>query len=489
MGRLAQFLAFLRWNERLRHLLFGLPAFLTLVAVIASGVAMAWQKGQPIAARFLVQGNTALEEGDLPRASLCFARAEQLRGNDPSVVFALARIAERQGKTQRAAQLMNILAPVDKEGMPQAHLWVAKKMIAEGSQDPRIRQLIVTHLRRALTLPESEREEVHAMLAEYNFSENRFAAAKEHLLNLRSDRFLATRILLAQIYRREGDETAARGVANSIVTAAANRLRTDPLSEEARILHAAGLMFVEDYPAAVRSLRTGLESNPTSPRLRRSLSDAYYAWLESLQRQRPSANDERFAVLDSAIQHDPSDARILLFLWRLIDQNDARADDAMTIVKAFLALGRNVGLCHFILGTNAWKSQKQDEAIVHLEAAYKSNPTYPLIANNLAWMLSEGPQPDLPRALRLIEAALVQNPNDPRFRGTRGHILVKLERWKEALPDLEASIAAFPNEPLVHERLALVYSKLGVNDMAEQHRKLADEKRRRQEDSKPKRSS
>ncbi|MCX7700268.1 MAG: hypothetical protein N2039_05280, partial [Gemmataceae bacterium] len=260
MFGLGRILAFFRWNERFRRLLLGLPALLMLIGVGASGVAMAWHRGQPLAARYLSQGNASLAEGDLPRASLCFARAEQLRGSDPAVMFAMARIAERQGKTQRAARLMNVLAPVDKVGLPQAHLWVAKKLISEGSSDPRIRQLAITHLRRALTLPESEREEAHAMLAEYNFAENRLAAAKEHLLNLRSDRFLTTKFLLAQVYRREGDENSARSVVNSIITAASNRLRNDPLSEESRILQAAGYMFLEDFPAAVRTLRTGLES-------------------------------------------------------------------------------------------------------------------------------------------------------------------------------------------------------------------------------------
>jgi predicted Zn-dependent protease len=250
-------------------------------------------------------------------------------------------------------------------------------------------------------------------------------------------------------------------------------------------------MFLDDHAAAVRTLRAGLESNPSSPRLRRSLSDAYVGWLESLHRKKSvsSTDDQRFLILDNALQHDPSDARLLLFLWRLIDEIDPKAADAMTIVRAMLALGRNVGLCHFILGTDAWKRDKPTEALVHLEAAYQANPSYPLIANNLAWVLAEGPNPDVPRALRLIDAALVANPKDPRFRGTRGHILAKLERWKEALPDLEASIAAFPDEPIVHERLTIVYSKLGLTDMAEQHRKWAEEKRRRREESKSKRPS
>ncbi len=487
MSWLGRILTFFRWNERLRRLMLGLPALLAAVGVGASGVALAWHRGQPLAARYLAEGNSALAEGDLSRAHLCFSRAEQLRGGDPSVVFGLARVAERQGKTQRAARLMNVLAPVDKVGLPQAHLWVAKKLISEAGSDPRIRQLAVTHLRRALTLPESEREEAHAILAEYNLAENRPAAAKEHLLNLRSDRFLSTKFLLAQIYRREGDENSARSVVNSIVAAASNRLRNDPLSEEARVLQAAGYMFLDDYPAAVRTLRTGLESSPGSLRLRRSLSDAFYGWLEWLQRTKPSGNDERFAILDSALQHDASDARLLLFLWRVIDEEDPKADDAMTVVRAMLVLGRNVGLCHFILGTNAWKHDRKEEALVHLEIAHKANPTYPMIANNLAWVLTEGPKPDLPRALKLVESALAVNPNDARFRGTRGHVLAKMERYKEALPDLEASLPAFPNEPLVHERLTLVYSKLGDLNLAEQHRKLAEEKRRRQQESKPKR--
>ena len=68
----------------------------------------------------------------------------------------------------------------------------------------------------------------------------------------------------------------------------------------------------------------------------------------------------------------------------------------------------------------------------------------PLVANNLAWVLAFSPPVDLPRALELANAAVNKVPNEPRFRGTRGQILARMEKWKEALPDLEEALKIFP---------------------------------------------
>ena len=48
----------------------------------------------------------------------------------------------------------------------------------------------------------------------------------------------------------------------------------------------------------------------------------------------------------------------------------------------------------------------------------------------------------------MIEAVLEKAPNEPRFHSTRGHILVKLERYKEALPDLEEAKRVYTNDDL-----------------------------------------
>ena len=62
--------------------------------------------------------------------------------------------------------------------------------------------------------------------------------------------------------------------------------------------------------------------------------------------------------------------------------------------------------------------------------------------------------------------AVQQSPNDPSFRDTRGRVFMKMGRWKDALADLEAALAAKPDDVDLHKELAEVYDHLGDADMA-----------------------
>lgn len=97
-----------------------------------------------------------------------------------------------------------------------------------------------------------------------------------------------------------------------------------------------------------------------------------------------------------------------------------------------------------------------------------------MVANNLAWALASQPEPDLPRALELIELALDGNPTEPNFLSTRGRILARLGRWKDALSSLEAALPALPNNPTLHADLADVYAALGSTELAAEHRQKAE---------------
>jgi len=142
-------------------------------------------------------------------------------------------------------------------------------------------------------------------------------------------------------------------------------------------------------------------------------------------------------------------------------------------LRSLLTQGQGNAGAHFALGLDAWVRGDTDAARIHLEQAARLAPTGPAIANNLAWVLAHGPNPDLSRALSLVELALDRQPRDPQYRGTRGSILVRLGRWKDALPDLETALTKDPNDRDLHGDLAVVYERLGLPDMAAGHREHA----------------
>ncbi len=71
---------------------------------------------------------------------------------------------------------------------------------------------------------------------------------------------------------------------------------------------------------------------------------------------------------------------------------------------------------------------------------------------------------------------LKREPNQPRYRNTRGHILAMFGRWQEAATDLEASLDSLPDKSNAHRALAEAYDHLGLPVMAAQHERMAEAK-------------
>lgn len=138
-----------------------------------------------------------------------------------------------------------------------------------------------------------------------------------------------------------------------------------------------------------------------------------------------------------------------------------------------MARGAATGPVRYALGLDAWEHGRAAEARLHWEEACRLWPEMPAFANNLAWVLGTGPNPDLPRALDTINPVIARWPGDPRFRETRGQILARMRHWKEALPDLETALSVYPDDPELHRTLADTYEHLGAPAMAAEHRKRA----------------
>jgi Tfp pilus assembly protein PilF len=51
--------------------------------------------------------------------------------------------------------------------------------------------------------------------------------------------------------------------------------------------------------------------------------------------------------------------------------------------------------------------------------------------------------------------------------------MVKLQRWKEAVDDLEFAVNGIPDSPQVHSSLASAYEALGQSQLARAHRQYA----------------
>ena len=98
----------------------------------------------------------------------------------------------------------------------------------------------------------------------------------------------------------------------------------------------------------------------------------------------------------------------------------------------------------------------------------------PGLLNNVADAIVESPEPDLDRALALVQEAFRFLPGQPHLFDTRGKIYLKRGEPKLAIADFERALTEPELRPGVHMRLAEAWELLGDGQKAAIHRTTAE---------------
>jgi tetratricopeptide (TPR) repeat protein len=113
-------------------------------------------------------------------------------------------------------------------------------------------------------------------------------------------------------------------------------------------------------------------------------------------------------------------------------------------------------------------------AIELYEGVAKREPKNPIVLNNLAGMYYKIPPYRLDEALKLIDRAIAELPDNLGILETKGQILARMGRVDEARDILERCLTGFPNEWNLHNTLAQIYEYQGNPQLGALHReKLA----------------
>jgi tetratricopeptide (TPR) repeat protein len=463
------------WRGRSpRLLLLGLPAFLAAAGLVTlTGLCLLTPPGE-LEARYLEAGKDALKRKDHVAAQTCYQRLASHSADRPEVSYGLALSAEALGQVGRAESLMAGLAPddppEDRPGYAPAHLWQARHLLRTGGNTSQARK----HLLLALDGDLDERDAAHGLLGELYLASGRLDQAEQHLTRAVKTR-PQLRMRLAQLYVLRGDKGRAASEANLAATFYRTRARGDLQDHVARVQWADALAFLERFPESVAVLEEGWNATH-EPVYRAALAGAYLAWADVVARDPKSSVSERLRLVERGLTYDPANSALLDRLLAATRTDGAGADEARSALRNMVATGVAPGMAHFALGLDAWQRGREEEARLHWERAIQLAPQVPSVANNLAWLLAQSKEPDLPRALELANRAVEHAPAKPGFRDTRGRILARMGRWKEALPDLEAAVAASPHDRDLHRALADVYRNLGSPGMADEHDRLARDK-------------
>jgi tetratricopeptide (TPR) repeat protein len=456
-------------------LLLGLPALLAGAGIVTlTGLCLLAPAGE-VEARYLEAGRDALKRKDYSAARSYYQRLASRGVDRPEVVYGEALTAEALGEAGRAEALMADLAPEDppedRPGYAPAHLWQARRLLGRSRNSPERRAAAEKHLLLALDGDLAEREAAHGLLGELYLATGRLDQAEPHLNRAVKTR-PQLRMRLAQLHALRGDKSRAVSEANLALTFFRARAMKDLQDHSARVQWADALAFLEQFPEAVAVLEEGLSATH-EPVYRAALAGAYVTWADAVARDPKAKVGERLRLVEQGLKYDPASPALLDRLLAATRTDGPSAEEARAALRNMAATGVAAGTAHFALGLDAWQRGREDEARLHWERAIELAPQVPSVANNLAWVLAQSKEPDLPRALELSNRAVEHAPGNASFRDTRGRILARMGRCKEALPDLEAAVAASPRDADLHRTLADVYRRLGSPGMAEEHERLA----------------
>ena len=437
----------------------------TAVLFVAPG-----ESQSEIVREYLQRAQRALQSEQWDAANLYFQRCLWIDPGQDKARFGLALIAQQQSDEPRAWALMSEIAPLDTGGDPRAHIWLARKLLAQESpHSARSLQAAETHLVYAIkALP--DRSDAREMLVGLYLQQRRLDEAVEQLKRIARSK-PETYFLLNRLCRDGGKQSLAKNAAEDAADVFRGQIERNPRDTEARIKLASAHVLMDSPAAAEQVLRDGLaiEENKT---LREALADVIMIQYDRAAAQEATSSDDKLELLAAALQVAPGNPQAMARLAQLTADVGTEADTARVKLKAALAKGKAPAIVHLILGTIALEDGEEEQAEVHLDQALALDPNMPAVLNNLAWALFHSDPPRTDRALSLVNQAIQLVPNHPECRATRGVILLAQGEPRKAITDLELALGRFPQREDLHAALADAYELVGDSELAAEHRKL-----------------
>ena len=467
-----QGLQFQSWG----NLLFILPA-LAMILFFGFVFAKIFARGQQIEARYRNGASIALKNQDYPLAKTYFQRIMRTEKLNSEQKFQWANILARTGEAERAEEIFNELAPDDAIGFAPTHALKAialSKYAGQAKKDPTFLKKLRWHLTQS-KMPSGKQspEILEAWTVFYLASENYDEAIR--VLEEAAPNQPANYMTIAQIHRGRGEEAKRQEVLKTAENVYRELLEKDELNHQVRIVLANIVAQREDFDEAEQILSKGFRLQPDAA-IKRSASD-FYVMMHDRARSNSKDLKTQVDLLVRAMSIDPNYRPVYDRLMRMYIANQ-KTDGIDQIRDAFVSMvtgDQPTPMGHLAYSNFLWQEGDRERAQFHLEQAYKLDPNYVIVLNNLAWMIAQSENPDLERATKLVKTAIEQRPRDGRFHDTYGDILMKQGNFRDSATELELALAGADDSKSVHQKLGIVYEKLGMSELAKKHREQAAE--------------
>ena len=451
-----------------RELLFLLPAILMVcfLGYVFFGV---WSGETEIEDRYRIGAFKAIKDGDYDLAKTNFTRIIDAGELQTSDELAWAGVLSLTGETDRALEILNKLAP-DKgpPGYRPAHREkVANLLRTLGkTSDPDH----LSKLKRHLDCCEKDVPELSRAWFTYYLAIGDSSNAMQKLV-VSSEKEPQYWLGLAELYKRQGNETSQIRCLDAAKESSDLKVKKDPFDIQARVNLAKTLTRQEDIDGAERVLVEGLKLMPNE-QMKRLLCDFYLLRFDKSSLE----NEEfakQFAYLQNALSLSAGNAGIYdrmtkMFLAASTEEKKLEIrNELLNLVTG----DKPSAMAHFALG-NLYESEGDSKkAVWHLKQSYELDNRSLAVANNLAWMLAHGQEPDLDQALELANNVLKVAPGNPEFLDTLGSIYLKRGEYESAIVSFEKSLPRVLDKAAVHKKLAICYRAIDRPELAKLHEK------------------
>jgi tetratricopeptide (TPR) repeat protein len=458
----------------LKKLLWGLPALLLVMPILAATAWGAYWGKEAIATRYKLALTETLEKKDYSKTQLLERKLSEFGIDTALSDFNTAKALERDGELAKAYDRMQRLAPVEAPGYPMAHIWLIQHLLSGKLDLPEVEvhRLAGIHLQHVASLG-IRGPEIDMMRAAWLTQDNKLAEAAALLkplvhrypsaaverfridlaLNQPEQARLDAREVCDQLRRERQNGTSLSDHEYESWVAAAQMLASRDESRE------IGQAWLEHFPESA-----GARKNIAALSLQEF--DRMFTGTDANPQELAARLRTGFELAN--VTENMQDRIVLLY-----QQQAARPELRALFAELAKSPDLPPGLAE-ALGTAAALSGDLSQARKYLRMAIAADPGNAVSWNNLAYVLLQTPDPPLDEALDATNKALTLVPNDYRFRQTRGEVLVKLHRWQEAVDDLEFALNGAPDAPTIHQSLAQAYEALGNKELAAAHRQNAN---------------
>lgn len=461
-------------TRSLRSLVLAVPALVFCVSFLSAASWGNKKSADNIEGRYAGRLAQAIKDEDISTARVAADRLVQMHPEEEQQLIRRALVEDELGDPELASNLMQDLAKFD--GSSSAAMWLASRSgdRSKISQWPKeqLQEYCDWLMTASMNAPKDPRPLIELSRLLQSYGDLRRAHAV--LLPLAQTN-VEICYMTVQLESKLGFKAQAKRRAIPLLSALQPMLIQMPQNMLLRFRCSELMILLGQSEEAVSLLRDGM-LHAADEQQKAMLDDALVkAILQDLDRETrmdksAAGSLRKFRLLDEASEIDAEHPLLKQAFPKVCVESYAyNTPDVRAARDAVYAI-LDTEQIRFIEGTVAIQRGQIDRAknLLDTEEIVEGDGTQtPGVLNNLAHAILQEKSPDLNRALELCNRAVKAVPGHPYLRETRGQVLVRLGRYRQAASDLELGMYAPELRDGIRPLLVKCYRELDMPEAAD----------------------